>query len=106
MSKLWITCYARLGRDDRGTSAGPELPELETIVVDATATVSEASTVLPAQTRHVRLVAEAAGGITIGTAPVATVDDNRLVAGDNGLFGIPEGPARLGTLKIAYCPAS
>lgn len=103
MAKLYITQYARKGRDDRGPTDAGEEPSLGTIVVDFTAGAT-ASAVLDGKTTMVRLFTDTACRFAVGKAgPAAAAAPNGTPMPANSVdyFGVPPEVVRDGTLTVA-----
>lgn len=103
MAKLYITQYARKGRDDRGPTDAGEEPSLGTIVVDFTGGAT-ASAVLDGKTTMVRLFTDAACRFAFGTvaaSPGAAPNGTPMPANSVDYFGVPAELVRPGNLAIA-----
>lgn len=103
MAKLYITQYARKGRDDRGPTDAGEEPSLGTIVVDFTGGAA-ASPALDSKTTMVRLFTDTACRFALGAAaasPAAAPNGTPMPANSIDYFGIPGELARGNALTIA-----
>lgn len=103
MAKLYITQYARKGRDDRGPTDAGEEPSLGTIVVDYTAGAT-ASAVLDNKTTMVRLFTDTACRFALGPAgPAAAAAPNGtpMPANSVDFFGVAPELVRGNTMTVA-----
>lgn len=90
MARVYVTEYARQGRDAAGYLAPMTVdePALVTQVLDIGTNSVQSLTFNPL-TKFVRIIAEDSVSVAFGTNPTATVDDLRLPRDVSELFSIP-----------------
>jgi hypothetical protein len=101
MAVLYVTEFARIGRDAAGYSApmAEQAPLAEQTVAIGAGSVQ--SSAFNSATRVVRLHADVICSIKFGTAPTATAATARMAAGTTEYFAVDASQQALAPFKVA-----
>lgn len=103
MAKIFITQYARQGRDDRGAVTAGEEPNLGVLTMAPGAGNTVTATALDVKTKFVEISSDTDCKVSFGVAPDATADATArpVWAKQPAFFAVEDYAVRKATMKVA-----